>query len=89
MTPFHLLSAMYNANLAAFKELAVASKSEPSAIAAPGTDSGNAPAKQPAQLCIDASYGSACWLADDVQDGDAANEPLQEHALPRKHKRAA
>lgn len=89
MTPFHLLSAMYNANLTALQELAVASKSEPSAIAAPGADSGNAPAKQPAQLCIHASYGSACWLADEVQDSDAANEPLQEQALPREHKRAA
>lgn len=97
MTPFHLISAMYQANLNAFSQMAAhavenstaQSTSELATDAKRGAATGNAPAKKAAQLCVDATYGSACWIADGLEDDEAANEPLKDETRPRMRRQVA
>lgn len=95
MTPIYFFNAMYQANLAMLTQFTVAALESSAAfgarreIAQPEADTGGAGAKQASPLCINASYGSACWIATGGQDSDAANELLQDDKLPRMHRQAA
>lgn len=95
MTPIHFFNVMYQANLAMLTQFTAAALESSAAFAGrhetaqAKADTGGTGAKQASPLCIDASYGSACWIATGGHDDEAANELLQDDKPARIHRQAA
>lgn len=91
MTPFRFFSAMYYANVEALARLATTAAAGNAASTAAGEAAAarhdRGAARRAAPLCVDAAYGSACWISGDAQE--AANEPTDHQAAPAELGRAA
>lgn len=90
MTPFRLFSAMYYANVEALARLTTTAAGNAAITAARQAAAerhDRGAAQRAAPPCLDAAYGSACWISGEALE--ATNEPTDHEAAPAELGRAA